>query len=151
MEDVSVGQRVTGTAIRWEVQSTEGTWAVLVRPMYRMAKERHRVWQCHLDGTDVVSDVAVSMGRVKEEVDGVDAKLARMGIEEGRKEVMRARREENVRHMWRCGRRERVGREWWRRIERGGVRTESAVWRHMGGVRKKRGHRNDGRGGESRG
>ena len=48
VEDVSVGQGVTGTAIRWEVQSTEGTWAVLDRPMYRMAKERHRVWQCHL-------------------------------------------------------------------------------------------------------
>lgn len=97
MEKVCVGKGAMGTAVRWEVRSTYGTWAVLDRPIYRMAKERHRVWQCHLVGMDVVSDVAVRMGRVKEEVDEVDVKLAKMGIAEEQKEVMRAKREENVR------------------------------------------------------
>ena len=37
-----------------------------------MAKEWHRVWQCHQDGVGKVSEMAVRMGRVKAEVEEMD-------------------------------------------------------------------------------
>ena len=53
---------------------------VLDRATYRMAKERHRVWQCHTNGDTQVGDIAVRLGRVRVDVEEIDAKLVLAGI-----------------------------------------------------------------------
>ena len=129
VEAVSVGVGAQGRGIRYEVQGSDDAWAVLDRPTYRMVKDRCRVWESAAVARPIgcghdMGEVAKRMGKVKdthtEEEEKLAKKTAEAGGEDGKRAMMRARQDENVRHIAVWTAREggtrlvEGGRSWWR-------------------------------------